>query len=76
MPKYRDVDGDSGVIGYEYGADWIEVEFKKGANGFYRYSYMSAGSQNVEKMKRLADAGEGLNSYINRQVARRYASKH
>ena len=76
MPKYRDVDGDSGVIGYEYGPDWIEVEFKKGANRFYRYSYMSAGSQHVERMKRLADAGDGLNSYINRYVARRYASKH
>lgn len=76
MPQYRDVDGDSGIIGYEYGQDWIEVEFEKGANRFYRYTYLSTGSDHVEKMKRLADAGEGLNSYINRQVARRYASKH
>jgi hypothetical protein len=76
MPKYREVDGDSGVIGYEYGPDWIEVEFEKGTSRFYRYTYLSAGSDHVEKLKGLADAGEGLNSYINRYVARRYASKH
>lgn len=76
MPKYRDVDGDSGVAGYEYGPDWIEVEFERGATRFYRYTYVSAGALHVEELKRLADSGEGLNSYINRYVARMYASKH
>ncbi|MCA3502009.1 MAG: hypothetical protein IOD05_01840 [Rhodobacter sp.] len=75
MPTYRDVDGDSGVISFEYGPDWIEVEFEEGANRIYRYTYLSVGSEHVEKMKRLADSGEGLNSYINRYAARRYALK-
>lgn len=76
MSIYQDVDGDSGIVSYKYGADWIEVEFRRGADRLYRYTYVSAGSIHVEEMKRLADAGEGLNSYINRYVARRYASKN
>lgn len=75
MPVYRDVDGDSGVLSYEYGRDWIEVEFERGATRFYTYTYASAGAAHIEQMKRLADFGEGLNAYINRHVARGYASR-
>ncbi|MBZ0259237.1 MAG: hypothetical protein K8F90_01355 [Hyphomicrobiales bacterium] len=75
MPKYTDRDGDSGISRFEYGSDWIEVEFERGNERVYRYTYASAGAGHVEKMKRLADAGEGLNAYINKQVAKLYASK-
>lgn len=75
MPAYRDLDGDSGVVSYRYGADWIEVEFDRGPQRCYTFTYASAGAGHIEQMKRFADAGEGLNSYINKNVAKRYESK-
>jgi hypothetical protein len=70
MQKYKDIDGDSGVKAYEYGSDYIVVQFKSGSS--YRYTYRSAGSQNVEYMKKLADSGDGLNAFINKNVRNDY----
>ena len=67
MIAYRDVDGDSGVLAYNPGADYIEVQFK-GTSRIYRYSYQKAGRANVETMKALAKSGNGLNSFINKNV--------
>lgn len=67
MIPYRDVDGDSGVLAYEPGADYIKVQFK-GTAKIYRYSYQKAGRANVETMKELAKNGNGLNSFINKNV--------
>lgn len=75
MPIYRDRDGDSGIRAFEVGPDWIEVEFSRGKERFYRYTYASAGQANVVTMKRLAALGDGLNAFINDHVRRRYASK-
>jgi hypothetical protein len=63
MERYRDIDGDSGVTGYENGPDYIRVKFSDGS--VYLYTHASAGSDNIEDMKRLAVAGEGLNAFIN-----------
>lgn len=38
----------------------------------YRYSYKSAGVENVENMKVLAEQGYGLNSFINIYVKYKY----
>lgn len=73
MDKYKDIDNDSGVAGFETGADFIRVQFDTGA--IYLYTYASAGSQNIEQMKKLAAAGDGLNSFINRIVRKLYARK-
>ena len=70
MEYYRNLSGDSGVTAYECGSDYIRVQFSDGA--IYRYSYSSAGSHNIEEMKRLAQYGEGLNSFINRRVRMGY----
>lgn len=75
MPGYRDIDGDSGILSFECGADWISVEFERGAHRHYTYTYASAGSFHIERMKALADQGEGLNSYIRKNVAKAYATK-
>lgn len=64
MQKYKKRGSNSGVIEYSIGDDYIEVQFNNGHP--YRYSYASAGVEKVEQMKKLAKAGEGLNSYINR----------
>lgn len=41
MELYKDINGDSGVLGYEIGYDYITVQFKTGA--IYTYTYSSAG---------------------------------
>ncbi|MDO6580181.1 hypothetical protein Q4491_02390 [Photobacterium sp. 2_MG-2023] len=71
MEIYKDIDNDSGVRGYEIGADYITVWFDGTARP-YTYSYASAGSGHVDSMKKLAASGDGLNAYINRNVKFKY----
>ena len=73
MERYRNRGGDSGIVAYEIGLDFITVKFSD--RSVYLYTYQSAGRANIERMKRLAIAGEGLNSFINRRVRKRYARK-
>ncbi len=71
MERYRNQDGDSGVSSSEIGPDYIKVKF----SGSFRantYSYRRAGSMHVENMKRLAESGSGLNSYVNKYVKNLY----
>lgn len=71
MQRYLNVDGDSNVEAYDIGIDYIDVKFFKTAR-IYRYSYSSAGQENVEAMKQLAQKGNGLNSFIMRNVRMKY----
>lgn len=73
MEIYKNIDGDSNIAEYETGIDFIIVKFKDGAK--YLYNYFSAGDANIEQMKILASIGNGLNSYINRNVKKLYARK-
>ncbi|MCG6169731.1 hypothetical protein [Leptospira sanjuanensis] len=73
MEYYKDLDNDSSISGYDIGPDSITIYFKSG--GAYLYTYQSAGSSNIEQMKRLAQSGEGLNSYIMKFVKNNYARK-
>ena len=75
MKAYKDINGDSGVFAYDYGDDWIKVQFKHG--GTYEYRASKIGSAHPSKMKRLADTGDGLNAYINNNLDVRngYSSK-
>jgi hypothetical protein len=73
MERYKNLGGDSGVVGYEIGQDFIRVQFSDGS--IYLYTYASAGSQNIEHMKQLARIGQGLNSFINKTVRKAYARK-
>ena len=63
MTKYKNLGGDSGVDGYEYGDDWIRVRFKDG--DVYVYKSSRIGAKHLNTMKTLADSGKGLNAYIN-----------
>jgi len=63
MKPYRDRNGDSGIAAYQYGDDWIEIQFKTGR--VYRYTASSVGRSHLSTMKNLADSGDGLNAYIN-----------
>jgi hypothetical protein len=66
MKPYADKDHDSSVRAYEYDDTSISIQFSD--KSVYKYSYARAGATNVETMKRLADSGDGLNSYIIRHV--------
>lgn len=70
MERYIDTNGDSGVLNYEIGDDYIVVQFKTGA--VYTYTYASAGKEKIETMKVLAKSGNGLNSFINKYARELY----
>ncbi|CAN5496696.1 hypothetical protein BH10BDE1_BH10BDE1_23770 [soil metagenome] len=73
MEKYSDHGGDSNVSRYEIGLDYLKVEF--GDGGVYLYDYAKPGRESVEHMKKLAAAGQGLNSFINTNVRKNYSKK-
>jgi len=73
MTKYLNRSGNSGVYAYETESDQILVQFTDGS--VYLYNYSVPGIDEVEHMKQLATSGLGLNSYIGRNIRKRYASK-
>ena len=73
MEHYKNLGGDSGVVAYEIGPGSITVQFKDGS--VYLYTDQSAGAASIAEMQRLAKAGQGLNSFINRVVKKGYARK-
>ena len=73
MQPYRDLSGDSGVDSYESGVDWIRVRFKRG--GTYFYDQVRPGPAHVERMKQLAQSGDGLATYINQYIRRDYSRR-
>jgi hypothetical protein len=74
MEQYKkNNSGTSGVEFYEIENEDIIVQFIDG--NIYRYSYKSAGVEAIEEMKRLAMAGKGLTTYINKYVKDKYESK-
>jgi hypothetical protein len=73
MERYLNLNGNSGVVGYEIGNDSIAVSFHD--NSLYLYNYAVTGQAYVDQMKALAVAGSGLNSFISRTVRKGYAAK-
>lgn len=62
MPLYENIGGNSNITGYQIGDENIQVMFRN--SEMYNYTYDSAGVDNVEQMKQLAQSGSGLNSFI------------
>lgn len=78
MVNYKNLSGQSNVSRYEIGINYIIVEFKtrgKDSSNTYKYTFTSAGQNNVEQMKKLATEGKGLNTFINQQVKKNYENK-
>lgn len=73
MKRYKDITGLSGVTAYEAGKDSITVEFNH--DTVYLYTYASSGKRTIEKMKRLANAGKGLSTYISQVVKDKFETK-
>ena len=74
MTPYANRGGDSGIIAYENGDDYIKVQFRKGYWKFYTYTNLSAGVSVIQHMHSLAEQGQGLHSYISINKPE-YASK-
>jgi hypothetical protein len=73
MKRYKNLNGNSGVVAYKAGATSITVQFEDGA--VYLYTYASAGRIAIERMKVLAATGKGLSTYIARYVRNAYAAR-
>ncbi len=73
MERYANLGRDSNIASYEFGAGSITVQFNDGS--VYLYTNQSSGSKNLAEMQRLAQVGQGLNSFINRFVRKCYAQK-
>jgi hypothetical protein len=66
VKKYKNLSRRSGVLAYEIGPQSIKVMFEGGL--VYTYSYKKAGKEKVEQLKKLADTGRGLSTYISQHV--------
>jgi len=73
MERYKNLSGNSGVAAYESGPDYIKIKFREG--GVYLYNYSVTGRDNVERMKKVAEEGKGLSTFINKYVRDDYAAK-
>ena len=73
MKRYRNLNGESGVVAYENHPHSIIVQFQDGKK--YEYTERSAGVDMVRAMKQLAALGQGLSTFISRYVRDRYARK-
>jgi hypothetical protein len=66
MQSYENVGGSSAIVAFEIGDDSITIKFVDGS--VYMFTYQSAGSANVEQMKKYANFGHGLHGFISRFV--------
>ncbi len=73
MRRYEDRHGNSGVVAFRSGSDFIDVEFHDGKQ--YRYTHQVPGQTEVEAMKQLAASGQNLATFINRVVRDRFAAR-
>jgi hypothetical protein len=67
MQKYVDINGDSSVLSYLIGEDYIILKFM-GIQRMFVYSYKKAGREHVENMKVMAQLGNGLDLYIKKNT--------
>ena len=73
MKKYGNIHGNSGVIAYETGTDFIRICFQ--GNETYLYNEIKPGKAKVDQMKLLAEKGQGLSTFISQYVKNQYYKK-
>jgi hypothetical protein len=62
MRIYKNESGKSAVKAYDYGEDWIRIQFENGK--IYTYTDDSSSVLKIEQMKKLADLGLGLYTFL------------
>lgn len=72
MKQYGNGRGNSQILSYAITDKSIQILLRGGLE--YTYTYTSAGEEHVERMKSLAQAGYGLEEYIQRNVRTKYAT--
>jgi hypothetical protein len=75
MTPYKNLSGHSGVVAYAIKDDAIHVRFRDGDAPNYLYDAASVGKDKLATMKKLAQAGRGLSTFISQQVGGNYASR-
>ena len=73
MPRYANLNGNSGVVSYETTRESITLRFVNGEQ--YLYSYARPGRDAVDRMKALAKAGRGLSTFVAQHVREAYERK-
>ena len=73
MTPYKNLSEESGVKAYEILDEGIRVQFI--SDDVYYYSHDIPGKKHVDEMKRLAEKGRGLATYISQNVRQNFASK-
>ena len=63
MKRYGNLHGNSGIAAYEDGPDFIRIRFTSGS--IYLYTYDSAGEDDIEEMKELAERRRRGTRFIN-----------
>jgi hypothetical protein len=64
MQQYKNLSGKSNVHAFEHLENGIIVQFNDHSQ--YTYQSMKVGTANLTEMQRLAECGQGLNSFISR----------
>jgi hypothetical protein len=72
--RYKNKSGRGGVREYEVARSHILLWFGSDP-ATCRYDETKPGRRHVEAMKRLAEKGEGLTTYVNQHVRGNYARK-
>lgn len=73
MEIYKNLNGNSGVQGYDIVPGAIAVQFHDGWT--YLYTDRSAGATNILRMHHLAATGRGLCTFITQSVHKNYDRK-
>jgi hypothetical protein len=75
MTPYKNRSGHSGVVAYAITEDAIHILFRDGDEPNYLYDVASVGRAQLEAMKRLAQGGRGLSTFISQHVRDAYARR-
>lgn len=71
MIPYSNLSGDSAVVAYSTGDDFLRVQFRHRPK-IYVYNSKKPGLIHVERMKELAVAGKGLATYISQNAKKNF----
>lgn len=72
--KYQNKSKKSSIDTYKIGKDGDSIAITFNSGSTYVYDYNKPGKEQVDKMKELAAAGEGLGSYVKKNVNKNFAS--
>ena len=73
MQTYGSKATQSDIVAYEFGEQSISILTVLG--WVYLYTEQSAGKEKLAEMRRIAQTGEGLSSFIRLMASKRYAGK-